>query len=226
MKIKYLMGILYFVALAACKKTEKNNTLSRGDKYLTTSAGSTWSYHQIDSSGASPVNSDYAITSSSQDTSINGKSYHIYNNSTGGNQYLALIENNYYQFDSLPAGFGVGVFERLYLKDSAYVGTSWNQTQNVSVTGIPFPVPVTISYNITERDISRIVNSVNYSNVIHVSATISSSLIPAASLVTSLNSYYAPKYGLIESNTKINLDYMGLVENVKISLKLIDANLL
>lgn len=225
MKIKYLLYLLSIACVSACKKSDNNNIPVLTDKYLNTSAGSTWNYHETDSSGASPINSDYTLISSSSDTSVNGKSYHIYNNSAGGNQYLNITGNDYYQFDSLPAGFGTGAFERLYLKDSAYVGTSWNQTQNVSVTGIPFPVPVTVTYNITERNVSRIVNSVTYSNVIHVSATISSSLIPSSSLTSSLNSYYAPKYGLIESSTKINLNYMSIVQNVNISVKLVDATL-
>jgi hypothetical protein len=226
MKIKNLLFIASILIISACKKNENNNTPTSHDKYLTTSAGSTWSYHETDSSGASPVNSDYTITSSSSDTSINSKSYHIYNNSAGGNQYLNITGNDYYQFDSLPAGFGAGVFERLYLKDSAYAGTNWSETQTVSVTGVPFPVPVTINYSIAEINISRTVNSIKYSNVIHVSATISSALIPASSLTSSLNSYYAPKYGLIESSTKINLDYTGLVENVNISVKLVNSSLL
>lgn len=225
MKIKTLfiaLSVLFFAI--SCKKTSQTNS-TQGDSYLSTTEGSSWNYHLIDSSGASPVNSDYKITSSAKDTLINGKTYHVYNNSAGGSQYLNKTGLNYYQFDSLPSGFGSGTFERLYLKDSAYSGTSWNQTQNVMVPGFTFSIPVTLNYKIAERDISKNVNNINYSNVIHVQATISSVLIPSAALSSSIDSYYAPKYGLIESSTKINLNYMGLVENVNLSVKLVNSSL-
>ena len=78
---------------------------------------------------ATPVNSDYTITSTSKDTSINGRSYHVYNNSAGGNQYLNISGNDYYQYDSLNLGVVKAVIERLYLKDNAAVGTTWNQSK-------------------------------------------------------------------------------------------------
>lgn len=223
MKIKNLILPAFLLFAVSCTKTKDNGSATPSESYLNTATGSTWNYHVIDSSGTTPIASDYTITSTSRDTTISGKSYHIYDNSTGGFQYLNKTGTDYYQFDSLPAGFGVGVFERLYLKDSAYAGTSWNQTQNVTVSGIPFAIPVILTYSIAERDISRTVNSVNYSNVIHVTASISSPLIPSTSLSSSINSYYAPIYGLIESSTKISLNYSGLVENVNVSLKLVNS---
>lgn len=193
--------------------------------YLTTSSESSWNYNQIDSSRATPVSSDYTITSTAKDTLIDTRTYHVYSNSAGGNQYFNLSGNDYYQFDSLPAGIGKGVFEELYLKDNAAAGSTWTQTQTVSVTGSPVPVPVLLSFTIAEKNISRMVNTTNYTNVIHISATISSSLIPVASLTSSINSYYAPNYGLIESSTKINLNYLGLIENVNLTVKLLNASL-
>ena len=126
----------------------------------------------------------------------------------------------------MPAGLGTAVFERLYLKDNVSIGSSWAQSLNVTVPGIPFPVPVTLTYQISEKGISRTVNAITYNDVIHVSTTISSSLIPSASLTSSINSYYAKKYGLIENSTIIKLDYTGIVENVNIETKLVSATLL
>ncbi|MDQ2863202.1 MAG: hypothetical protein M3R50_06035, partial [Bacteroidota bacterium] len=207
------------------KKDDSGKQPSKPENYLTTSTGSTWSYHQIDSSVLAPINSDYTISSTSKDSSINGRSYHVYNNSAGGNQYLNLSGNDYYQYDSLPAGFGAGVFERLYLKDNANVGTSWTQTQNVTVSVSPIPIPVTLTFKIVEKGISRIINNVTYTDVIHVSAAISSSIIPSASLISSLDSYYAKKYGMIESSTIINFNYSGRIEYLNISTKLMNSSL-
>ncbi len=225
MKTKYLLFFICVLIISACKKTEKNNTPASGDTYLNTTSGSTWNYHETNSSGPSPINSDYTLTSTSRDSSISGRSYHIFTNTAAGNQYFNISGNDYYQFDSLPAQLGASVFERLYLKDNAAAGINWNQTLNVTISGIPFPIPVTITNTITEKGISRMVNGTNYSDVIHVSTSISSSLIPSASLVTSIDSYYAKKYGLIENTSLIQLNYLGLILNVNTETKLLSANL-
>ncbi|MEP6927497.1 MAG: hypothetical protein ABI834_07665 [Ginsengibacter sp.] len=225
MKIKALLFSAFILFIISCKKSE-NTTISKQDKYLTTSAGSTWNYHETNSSGPAPVNTDYTLTSTSRDTSINNKSYHIFTNSTGSTRYLSISGNDYYQFDSLPSALGTAALEILYLKDNISIGGTWSQNTSVTLPGVPFPVPITLSYNIAEKGISRSVNGNNYTGVIHVTTSISSSLIPAASLTTNINSYYAEKYGLIESSNIIQLNYLGFVQNVSVETKLVSANLL
>jgi len=207
MKIKNLLFLVFILFAISCKKKSITNTPPPQDTYLTT-----------------PVSKDYTLISSSKDTLVNTRTYHVFNLSTGSSQYLALTGNDYYQYDSLPAGLGSTNFEQLYLKDNVAIGTSWSQSSNVIVQGVP--VPVTLTYKISEKGISRIVNSVTYNDVIHVSITISSSLIPSASLISSIDSYYANKYGLIENTTVINLNYGGIVENVKNQTKIVSATLL
>ena len=226
MKLKNLLFPAIFFIFLSCKKTTDTPPPSQQNTYVDTVSGSTWQYHQVDSSGSTPVNSDYTVTSTAKDSSINGKSYHVYNLSYGKNQYLNISGNDYYQFDSLPTGLGTTTFERLYLKDNVNVGTGWSQSLTVTVPGIPIPVPVTLNYQIAEKGISRTVNGHNYSDVIHVSATISSSLIPSANLNTSINSYYAKRYGLIENSTLVNLNYLGVVANVNVQTKIVSATLL
>lgn len=225
MKIKNLLFLVFVLFAISCKKKSTATiTPPQQDTYLTTSAGSTWQYHQIDSSGSTPVNKDYTLISSSKDTLVNTRTYHVFNLSTGSNQYLALSGHDYYEYDSLPAGLGSANFEQLYLKDNATIGISWTQSSNVIVQGVS--VPVMLTYTISEKGISRIVNSVTYNDVIHVSITISSSLIPSASLTSNIDSYYAIKYGLIENTTVINLNYSGIIKNVKNQTKIVSATLL
>jgi hypothetical protein len=226
MKIKNLLFPAFIFFAVSCKKNSTTNTPQPQFNYLTTTTGSTWNYHLIDSSKSTPVNKDYTLTSSSKDTLVNARSYHVFNVSTGGNQYLNISGNNYYQYDSLPVGLGTAAFERLYLKDKVNIETSWTQSLAVTVPGIPIPVPVTLTYNISEKGISRTVNAINYTDVIHVSATISSSLIPPTALTSSIDSYYARKYGLIENTTIIKLNYTGIVENVNLETKIVSATLL
>lgn len=223
MKFSLLFAIV-FISISCKKNGDDSTPPSQANSYYNTASGSSWNYHVTDNSGTATA-SDYTITSTSRDSSINGKSYHVFTNSAGGNQYLALSGHDYYQFDSLPAGLGAGAIERLYLKDDAGVTNNWSQNLSVTVPGSPIPVPFTISNTIMEKGISRTVNGNSYSDVIHVSTTISSSVIPAASLVTNINSYYAPKYGLIENSSVVHLDFVGIVQDLDSQTILLDATL-
>ncbi len=225
MKIKLSLLSLIVLAVVSCGK-DHPDPVSPGpaDSYFNTASGSTWNYHSVDNSGLAPA-TDYTLTSTSRDSSINGKSYHVYTNSSGSNQYLALTGHDYYQFDSLPTGLGAGAIERLYLKDDAAVTGSWVQNLSVTIPGTLIPIPVTITNTIMEKGISRTVNGTAYTDVIHVSTKISSSLIPAASLSTDINSYYALKYGLIENSNVVHLNFSGIVQDLDTETKLVSATL-
>lgn len=223
MKTNILIFCFAVLLFSACKKDDNGNTpTTQTTTYLNTTSGSSWTYHEINSSGTTPSNTDYTLVSSAKDTSINGKSYHIYNYSYGGNQYLNVTGHDYYQYDSIPGGLNK-VFERLYLKDDEAVGTVWKQDLNVNIPGIPLAVPATITNTIAEKGISRNVNGTNYTNVIHVTTTISSSLIPSSSLTSSIDSYYAEKFGLIENSSKVSLNFLGASEEVNVETKLTSA---
>lgn len=207
-----ITGISFFYG---CKKSESGGG-TVAESYLNTKAGSSWSYHETNSSSGTPQNSDYALVSTSRDTSINSKSYHIYTFSYGGSQYLSLSGHDYYQYDSIPGALGQ-IFERLYLKDNINANASWSQQIAVTIPGLPVTIPVDINNKIIEKGISKIINAVTYNNVIHVSSTISSAAIPSASLTSDIHSYYAPGYGLISNTTIVHLDYAGVKQDVNIA---------
>lgn len=225
MKTNLLIFFVAAVIFTSCSKNNSDNNSSTTNTYINTNAGSTWNYHQVDSSSNSPVVSDYTLTSSSNDTTINSKKYHIYNASNGGNQYMTVSGNDYYQYDSIPVAGGINI-ERLYLKDNAAVGTPWDQSFTLNIPNLPVPggVTLTVTSKIVEKGISRTVNGISYSNVIHVSTSLSSPLI-ISGFTSSIDSYYAPKYGLIESKTVVHLDYSGITEDVNISTNLMSADL-
>jgi hypothetical protein len=225
MKTTFLITCFAVFIFTACTKNNSDNTTPAAESYLNTNAGSSWNYHSVDSSGTTPVNSDYTLTSSTQDTTINSKKYHIYNVSIGGNQYMNLTGNDYYQYDSVPVPGGEKI-ERLYLEDNAAVNQSWSQTFTLNnIPNSPVPIPLAVKNTIVEKGISRMVNGVSYSNVIHVSTTLSSTLVPAASLTSAIDSYYAPNYGLIDTKTIINLNYLGITENENTTTQIMSANL-
>lgn len=224
MKLKSIALFSLLALIFSCKKNDNTTNPPQNDTYLTTSSGSSWSYHVIDNSGA-VTPSDYTLTASSADTSINGKSYHIFTNSAGGNQYMTISGHDYYQFDSLPTGVGNAVIDRLYLKDNIAVGGNWSQSVNVDIPGSTIPIPFTVSNSIAESGISRTVNGIVYNDVIHVSSHISSAFIPPASLTTSIDTWYAKKYGMIENTNVVHLDFAGIVQDVNTATTLTGATL-
>lgn len=221
MKKMFPLMMLAFL-FAACEKDNSDNKGPDNAAYVNTATGSTWTYHEVNNSGSATQESDYTVTSTGRDTTIEGKSFHVYEYSYGGFQYLNQSGSDYYQYDSIP---GLGdAFVRLYLKSRAKVGDSWNQTFNVSVAGIPAAIPVKLTNKVIEIG-NRIVNGTTFENVIHVQTTVSSALIPDNALQSDINTYYAENYGLVESSLKINLDYMGITQKVDVDIKLSSSNL-
>ena len=150
------------IIFAACKKKKA----STPDPYFHTAANSSWNYQQVNSAGPAPVTTNYVVTSTSRDTVAMGKTYHVYTNSSAGNQYYNHTNADYYQLDSLKIATTGVLLDRLYLKDDAAVGAGWTQSLNLTLPGVPFPVPITVSYSIAEKDLTRAVNGVTYTEVI------------------------------------------------------------
>lgn len=217
---KLLPLLCLLVVFAYCKKKKA----SPPDAYYHTAANSTWNYQNVNSSAGAPVTTNYVVTSTNRDTTAMGKIYHVYTNSMAGNQYYNHTGSDYYQLDSLKLATTAVLFDRLYLKDEATVGTGWTQSLTLTIPAIPIPVPITVSYSIAEKDITRTVNGIAYSDVIRVSTTISTSLLPTA-ITSTINSYYARKYGLIENSTVVAINFMGVTQNINTSTKLMSSDL-
>ena len=222
MRNKYLAFFTALLALGACKKSD--SVVVVADKYMSLTANSTWQMRVTDNIAVTTT--PYTITSTNRDSTIGSKAYHVFtNSSTGVNEYFFISGNDYYTFRTLGLALGGAQVETVYLKDASSAGATWTQSINLTVPGIPFPVPVTLSYKIEEKGISRTVNGVAYSNVIRVSLGLSSSLVPAASFTTDIQSYYAPKYGLIENTNKVNLNFSGFVQNTDTKTILLSADI-
>ncbi|HMK04242.1 MAG TPA: hypothetical protein VK489_08625, partial [Ferruginibacter sp.] len=100
-----------------------------GETYMKLTAGSTWNYEVINNT--TPSTTLYTLTSTNRDSTVTGRSYHVFtNSSTGGSEYYNITGNDYYTFQSLPAALGGSKAENLYLKDNVGVGTSWVQIYN------------------------------------------------------------------------------------------------
>ena len=220
------IATLAFLVCILCISCQKNNNpdSTTVENFMNMKAGSIWNYETINNIPP-PTTSLYSLSSTSRDSSIDSKNYHVFINSgSGASEYYRVSGSDYYTYQSLPAALGGTKVENLYLKAGAAVGASWAQTYNITYN--TFPLAVTITNKIEEKGISRTVNGSTYNNVIHVSTSIAIGGIPAASLLSDIDYYYAPNYGMIENTSKININYIGIVNNSDFTTRLKNATLI
>ncbi|CAN5492638.1 hypothetical protein BH11BAC3_BH11BAC3_29390 [soil metagenome] len=210
-----VFGILAVIILGiSCKKDAPPTPAPVADRYLNSNNASSWNYELVNN--ITVTTSLYTLTSTNRDSTISSKPYHVFTNSgTTGNEYYNITGNEYYNFRSLPAAFGGSNVEVLYLKDNVAVGGTWFQAFSVTASG--FPAVVTLANTIAEKGITKVINGVTYNDVIKVStnitATISNIPLPAGALTTDIQTFYAPKYGLIQSINKIDVNFSGIMDH-------------
>jgi len=223
MKTSLVFFALLFI-FSSCKKDNAPKDNPSNETYVNTNAGSTWTYRQTDMADNNST-SDYTITSTANDTTIDSRKYHVYTYSYGGSKYLGIEGHDYYQYDSIPITGGVNI-QRLYLKDNAAKDDTWKQDFNLQIQELQgATIQLTVQNKVVEKGITKTVNGKDYSNVYHVSTSLSSSAIPSTALASTIDSYYAPGYGLIENTTQVELNYLGFVKEVNFKTELTSADL-
>jgi hypothetical protein len=223
MKRNYFLLIFGSIFIFSCSKSS-TEAPAAAEKFMSYSAGSTWNYQQVNNTPPTST-SLYTVTSTNRDSTINGKTYHVFtNSSTGASEYYNNTGGDYYTFQKLPDALGGTKVENLYLKDNAAVNTSWVQTYNIVFSGLP--LTVTTTNKIKETGISKTVNGTTYTGVIHVETTISVSGIPSSALTTDIQSYYATKKGLIQNSNIVHLNYLGVVNDSDVQINLLSSTIL
>ena len=225
---KTLLGALAsFLILASCSKSDDPAPVNpAANKFMTFTNGSSWSYEFTDNNNAAN-NYLYNLISTNRDTTAAGKSYHVYTNSNGPNEYYNLTGSDYYTLQAFSLGTTDTTLENLYLKDAAAVNTSWSQNYTLNA-GVP--VSITVTNKIVATGLTRVVAG-TYTNVTDVLSTISIptlASLPGSSITTDIHYYYAPKFGMIENDIKIDLVVPALTidQHTDTKTKLIMATLL
>ena len=117
----YLAFLALVLAGTGCKKSS-DTPAAVLSKYMSITAGSTWQYRLVNNLTLMITN--YTLTSTSRDSVINGRSYHVFSNSnTGGSEYYLISGNDYFTFRTLGIALGNAQLEDLYLKDNSPVPT-------------------------------------------------------------------------------------------------------
>jgi hypothetical protein len=224
---KIIFSLLAYILVGvSCKKNDTPDPVpTPAVKFMSLTAGSIWHYELINN--IVPATTAFTVTSTSRDSSIGTRTYHVFTNSSAANEYYNITGNDYYNFRNLPSAIGGSSVEYNYLKDNLAVGANWSQSFPVTVGG--FALNATLNNTITEKGITKTVKGVTYNNVFHITTTVSVTVsgipLPSGALTTDIQTYYAEKYGLIQSNNKISLNYAGIVDNTDQQTNLISADI-
>jgi hypothetical protein len=171
--------------------------------YQPTTIGSTWNYETT----TKPANTktSYTLTATSSDSTINGKTYKVFTNSGGDNDYYYNNGTDYYQFGGI-AGITDNA-ELLYLKTNVAVGAGWDETKTVAIPGLG-DASVKLNYTYFEKVASMTVEGNTYTDVLHIKVALSNITIsgfPITITTQDLHFFYAPGVGRIKSQIKLTL---------------------
>jgi hypothetical protein len=181
----------------------------------------------------------YHVKALSGTTQVDGLSYRGYNNDYAGgifNPKVALSQGVYTGVDevweldwaggSSFGGFSLNDDTLIYLEVQP-VGTTWSQT-TIQQDDFGFPDTSTYTFSIKATGATRVVNGVNYPNVIQVESTTQPSVFSSfaallsgegVSLNTTTEYYYAENVGLIEED--LSAPFLG----ISVNLILLNSNI-
>jgi hypothetical protein len=196
------LGLVMLMVTTACKK--ETGTGGNTTTFLPGKAGSAWTYES--KNFINSTTGTFVMTKTSKDTSINGRSYGVYNISGGNNAYFYQSGSDYYQFTTF-AGTTSQV-ELLYLKANVNSGLSWDQDVTIAIPGIG-NITAKVTSKVEAKGISYSVGGKNYTDVTQIKTTIGSLTIPglpiAITPISDISSYYSAGVGRIYSRSKVNI---------------------
>lgn len=193
-KLVFILGASLFI-LGSCKKSSDNNTAVTPFTALT--SGSNWTYKNTN--GATVSN--YKLTATGSDTTINGKPYKILSNNNGPNNYQYTNAGLYYRYGALAGLTVAGGLEELYLKDEA-VNSTWSAVVPVNFGGTALNVNTV--YTIKEKEISRTVGTLSFTGVTRVRLDLSATVPLLGTLnIGGGDFYYARGVGMIQFNIAV-----------------------
>ena len=202
--MKKAIFILFSACLViiSCKKDKPDPVAANNKPYANSNDGSNWIYEvkTQNPAGDTTTTNDTGRVSS-PDTTIGSKSYYRVIHNDGTHTYYNVSGSDYYQFQHvvLPSVLDTSI-EVLYLKDNAASGTSWSQNLTVSFLGIP--LPITFTSSITGTGLTKTVNGVTYNDVINVGTVLSA---PGLTITSDIQNYYARNIGLIQGDYNIDI---------------------
>lgn len=188
------LGIIF-----SCKKKKVPPLPTSTANFQPISAGSAWSYTATSNS----VTNNYTLTATANDSTIDGKTYKVFINSGGPNEYYYKTGNDYYRYSYFIALNQA--LDLLYLKDNLSVGATWTQNKNATINGVNGTA--ILECLVAEKGISYTVNGKTFTNVMHIkiNPTFSVSGIKLTNNKAEIHYYFADNIGFIYSSTDLSV---------------------
>jgi hypothetical protein len=217
-KTLFICTVLFIILSAGnCKKPGTPGPGTPASTYQPTTAGSEWDYITTGSTASNPfINTSYKLTATSKDSSsASGKTYRVFTNSAGANEYYVKVGNDYSRISSLASL--TNQVELLYLKENLSVGATWSETKNVTITGAPFAVDVDMVYSVVKNNFDTSFNGNDFKNCIRIKVT------PTVTFPTidenNITYLFAKNVGMIANKVKMKVATLGV--NVDTETKLV-----
>ncbi|TAD85547.1 MAG: hypothetical protein EAY75_11175 [Bacteroidetes bacterium] len=201
MKKLLLIALVTSFVFGECNKNE-NPAPPPASNFQPTKAGSVWNFRNTNLLTA--ATSNFSLTALAKDSTLSGRVYRVFANSSGPNEYFANLAGEYFQFGRFE-GIASPV-DLLYLKPELPVGGTWQEVKTITVSNVP--VTVTFNYRLAEKGISFVVGANTFTKVTRVSLELNAVGLPITS--QSINFYYADGIGRIFSKVKLVVPLAGI----------------
>jgi hypothetical protein len=208
-----------FIVLCSgnCKKNGTNPPAADQGDYQPLTPGSEWNYTVTGGASAG----SYKLTVLNRDSSVNGRSFRVFSNTAGSNEYYNKTGSDYFRF-AAPAELNNQQIELLYLKDNLAKGQTWAETKTVRInfSGTLVNVTAQFTYTVADKGIEHVVNGVTFKDVIKLTVvpvfTAFGSNIPIQS--SSIQYFYARKVGLINNIIALKIELASIDVNTETKL--------
>lgn len=211
----FLICFFVYITLSSSNCNKKSNQTPEPEfSYQPVTTGSQWNYTTTGSIGGTSANAAFTLTATSKDTLSGGRSYKVFTNSIGPNEYYNKSGSDYYRIASLAAL--PQPVDVLYLKDNQPAGFIWSETKNFTITGVPFPIPATLTFTNARVKYDTSFNGNNFKDVIRVRLTLS---IPGITIDNNDITYlFAKNVGMIANKVNVRVVAAGIDVNTETKL--------
>jgi len=189
--------VLFFTS---CKKGGSNQPVvpPSADSYLPVTASSNWTYSDVISGTKDTIR----LTMTGATTNIGGQTFYT---ASGKSRINPVITENYYSGNHLyirQYSIGGGVYQTYIsvtlLNDTVAAGNSF--TASITPDGTLAGSPARIVNTVIEKNISKVVNGVTFSNVIHTHVDLQYNYGAGFATNSTYDYYLAKGVGIIEED--------------------------
>ncbi len=200
-KTLFICTILFIVLTAGnCKKPSTPDTPTETSTYQPTTTGSEWNYTTTGTIASGPVNTTFKLTATSKDSVSNGKTFRVFTNSSGANEYYVKVGNDYSRISDFP-GMNQQI-ELLYLKDNLSAGSSWSEMKTIG------PVAGTVTYTVIGSKFDTSFSGNNFKEVIRIKISPS---VPGLTFQENNVTYlFAKNVGMIANKVRLKSTLLAM----------------